>query len=165
MVKAIPHVLKHRYDPKFIICGKGGMKGYIEDLVDDLGVSDSVRILGYVPDDELIDLLNACDMVCIPSRNEPFGLVLYEAWDAEKAVVATNVGGLEENIDNFENGIKVYPYPESIAWGINYIIDDPEGVKEMGRKGKEKLRSSTWPIIAEQYEEGVYSELFEEDNQ
>lgn len=164
LVKAIPHILENRFDAKFIICGKGGMRGYLEDLVNNLGISDSVRILGYIPDDELIDLLNACDMVCIPSRNEPFGLVLYEAWDAEKAVVATNVGGLDENIDNFENGIKVYPYPESIAWGINYIIDDPEGVREIGRKGKEKLKNSTWPIIARQYEEKVYSKLLKEGN-
>lgn len=161
LVKAIPHVLNNRWDAKFIIAGKGGMRDHLEYLADDLGVSDSVRILGYIPDEEYKDLLNACDMVCIPSRNEPFGLVLYEAWDAEKAVVATHVGGLKENIDNFENGIKIFPYPESVAWGINYIIDDPTGVEKLGKNGKEKLKKSTWPIIASQYEK-TYSEILPE---
>lgn len=158
LVRSIPRILDHRWDAEFVIVGKGGMRDYLEDLVYELGVLDSVRILGYVSDDEYKDLLNACDIVCIPSRNEPFGLVLYEAWDAEKAVVATNVGGLDENVDNFENGIKVYTYPESIAWGVNYVIDDPEGIKQLGKKGKEKLKNSTWSIIANEYE-SVYSEI------
>ncbi|MFW6386054.1 MAG: glycosyltransferase family 4 protein [Candidatus Hadarchaeota archaeon] len=157
-VKAIPDVLSHKPDAKFIVVGRGGMRDYIEDLVGKLGVSDSVRILGYVSDHEYKEVLNAADIVCIPSRNEPFGLVLYEAWDAKKAVVATDVGGLSENIDNFENGIKVYTYPESIAWGINYIIDDPQGVKHLGERGKEKLQNCTWPIQARRYE-SIYDDL------
>lgn len=158
LARAIPHVLDHRPDAKFIMVGRGGMKDYIQGMVDDMGVSDSVRILGYVSDHEYKEVLNACDIVCIPSRNEPFGLVLYEAWDAKKAVVATDVGGLSENIDNFENGIKVYTYPESIAWGINYIIDDRGGVEHLGERGKERLEKCTWPIQAGRYEK-IYSEL------
>lgn len=127
------------------------MRDYIEGMVQDLGVSDSTRFLGYISDEEYKEALNACDIVCIPSRNEPFGLVLFEVWDAEKAVVATDVGGLSENIENFENGINVFTYPESIAWGINYIIDDPVGVRQLGKKGKEKLERTTWSHIADKY--------------
>ena len=151
LVDAIPRILSHRWDTEFIFAGKGGMRDHLEWKARDLGVSDSVRFLGYIPDEELKDILNASDIVCIPSRNEPFGLVLFEAWDAEKAVVATDVGGLGENIDNFENGIKVFPYPESVAWGINYVIDDPDGVEHLGKKGKEKLKDLTWPVIAMNY--------------
>lgn len=160
LAEAIPKILSKRWDAKFAFIGKGGMRDHLEWKVNDLGVSDSVRILGYVSDEELKNVLNATDIVCIPSRNEPFGLVLFEAWDAEKAVVAADVGGLNENIDNFENGIKTYPYPESIAWGINYIIDDPEGVKTLGEKGKEKLKKLTWPIIAMDYED-IYRGVLE----
>lgn len=162
LVEAVPHILDHRWDAKILIAGKGGMRDYLERMIEDLGVSDSVSLLGFIPDEEYKEVLNASDIVCIPSRNEPFGLVLFEAWDAEKAVVATNVGGLEENIENFVDGIKVYPYPESIAWGINYIIDDPEGVKKLGRRGKEKLESLTWSMVADDYEE-LYEELLGEE--
>ncbi len=162
LIRAIPHVLGNRDDVNFIFIGKGGMRGTLEEMANYLNIQDSVHFLGYVSDDELKNVLNASDLVCIPSRNEPFGLVLYEAWDAEKAVVGTNVGGLDENIDNFENGIKVYPYPESVAWGINYIIDDAEGVKEIGRKGKEKLKDSTWGVIADRYKKEIYLDLLDE---
>lgn len=163
LIESIPQILSKRWDAKFAFVGKGGMRGHLEWKVNDLGISDSVRILGYVSDEELKNILNASDIVCIPSRNEPFGLVLFEAWDAEKAVVTTNVGGLDENVDNFENGIKVFPHPESVAWGINYIIDDPEGVKTLGEKGKEKLKELTWPIIAMDYA-NIYREVISEDS-
>ncbi|KXB05473.1 glycosyl transferase family 1, partial [candidate division MSBL1 archaeon SCGC-AAA382A20] len=162
LIKAIPEILEHRRDVKFLFAGKGGMRDHLEYLAKDLKVGASFKFLGYLPDEEYLEILNACDIVCIPSRNEPFGLVLFEAWDAEKAVVATSVGGLEENIDNFVNGIKVYPHPESIAWGVKYIINDREGVQELGKRGKEKLERSTWPIVANLYEK-VYMKALPED--
>ncbi|MEI8330112.1 MAG: glycosyltransferase [Methanomicrobiales archaeon] len=74
-----------------------------------------MQFVGYIPDSEYIRLLNAADIVVIPSRNEPFSLVLLEAWCAEKCVVACNVGGLSKNIDAYVNGLKVEVNPESIA--------------------------------------------------
>jgi glycosyltransferase involved in cell wall biosynthesis len=160
LIEAVPHVLRHRGDVKFIVAGggDGGMRDYLERRARELKISDSVRFLGYVPDKEYTDILNACDVVCIPSRNEPFGLVLFEAWAAEKAVVATAVGGLGENIENFVDGIKVFGYPESIAWGINYIVSDPVGVRWLGANGKRKLRKSTWSRQASKYEK-IYAKL------
>jgi len=150
LVEAIPHVLRHRWDAVFFFIGDGGARAYCEQRAAQLNVSRSVRFLGWVPDEEYIQLLNACDIVCIPSRNEPFGIVLLEAWSAGKAVVVTDVGGLAENVENFVDGIKVYPYPESIAWGINYIIDDAYGVRWIGENGRKKVLSQfTWDAVAE----------------
>jgi glycosyltransferase involved in cell wall biosynthesis len=116
-----------------------------------IDVSKAIRILGYVPQKEYLELLNACDVVCIPSRNEPFGLVLLEAWSAKKAVVASDVGGLSENIENFKNGIKVHPTSDSLSWGINYIINDPYGVRKLGEEGYESVQKKfRWNVIAGQ---------------
>ena len=105
------------------------MKDHIVGRSAYLGTGDKIRVLGYVPDDELINIINAADIVCIPSRNEPFGIVTLEAWAAGKPVVATDVGGPSEIIDNFKTGIKVYLTPDSIAWGINYLLGSSEGIK------------------------------------
>jgi len=150
LVEAIPTVLNHRWDARFIFVGDGDMRGYLEDRCSVMGVSHAVRFLGYLPDEMYKEVLNASDIVCIPSRNEPFGLVLLEAWSAKKAVVATDVGGLSENIENFMNGIKVYLEPSSIAWGINYIINDAEGVRKLGMEGYKTAREFfSWGRIAE----------------
>jgi len=149
LVEAIPGVLNHRWDAKFIIAGDGGMRGSLEHRAWQLGVSDAVRFPGYVSDDEYKDILNACDIVCIPSRNEPFGIVLLEAWAAGKAVVAADVGGLKENIENFVTGIKVFLNPESIAWGINYIINDSKGIRSQGENGKRVAKKLFgWDVVA-----------------
>jgi glycosyltransferase involved in cell wall biosynthesis len=149
LMEAVPRVLAHRWDAKFVIAGDGGMKPHLEYLAQKNLVEGSVIFPGYISDEEYLDLLNASDVVCIPSRNEPFGLVLLEAWSAGKAVVATEAGGLGENIQNFENGILVQRSPESIAWGINYIIDDPGGVRYLGENGRNAAETYfNWDNIA-----------------
>jgi glycosyltransferase involved in cell wall biosynthesis len=111
------------------------MRQLLEERAQDL----PVNFVGYIPDSEYIRLLNAADIVVIPSRNEPFGLVLLEAWSAEKCVVACDVGGLSENIDAFVNGIKVDVSPESLAWGINTMIDEPWNAGALGKRGRKKV--------------------------
>ena len=137
LVDAIPKILKRRWDVQFIIAGKGEMRRELEERCRTL----PVRFTGYISDEEYLQLLNACDLVVIPSRNEPFGLVLTEAWSAERCVVATDVGGLSENIDNFVDGIKVPVRADSLAWGISYIIEDPVRIRAMGLAGKRKVLS------------------------
>jgi len=159
LVEAIPHVLHHRYDVKFIIAGQGDLQESMENQVRGMGVEDAVRFPGYISDEERITLFNSCDMVAITSRNEPFGMVLVEAWSAGKPVVATDVGGPAENIENFKNGIKTFLNPRSIAWGINYAINDPKGLKTMGEAGRKKVKKEfAWPKIAARAE-AIYNEL------
>jgi glycosyltransferase involved in cell wall biosynthesis len=162
LVEAIPHVLHHRWDTRFIIAGEGDMRGHLEYLAHGAGVKHAVQFPGYITDEERVSLFNACDIVAITSRNEPFGMVLLEAWSAGKPVVATDIGGPAENIDNFKDGIKVFLNPASIAWGINYSINDPEGLKAMGLSGRAKVeRKFAWPSIAKKAEK-IYSQILRE---
>ena len=69
--------------------GEGGMRGECERRASELGVADACRFLGYAPASDKEELVNACDLMCVPSRNEPFGVVVLEAWDACKPIVAT----------------------------------------------------------------------------
>ncbi len=148
LLEAIPKMLEHRWDLKFLFAGDGDMRNYLENRAREMNLP--VKFLGYLPDKEFVRLLNSADIVVIPSRNEPFGLVLLEAWSARRCVVATDVGGLSENIENFYDGIKVYPNPDSIAWGVNYIVDDAEGVRLMGERGRKKVDERfRWNVVAD----------------
>lgn len=145
LLDAIPDIVRRWQDTKFFFTGEGGMRSYLDNKARRL---NAVRFLGYIPDREFIRLLNASDLVAIPSRNEPFGLVLLEAWSAKRCVVGSDVGGLSENIDNFENGVKVYPTSDSIKWGVDYVMGD-NCKEKMGRKGREKVgREFRWQNIA-----------------
>ncbi len=144
LIDAIPKVLENRDDVKFLFAGKGTMRNYLRRNARKLGILDAVRFLWWIPYRRYVDLLNTCDIVCIPSRNEPFGIVLLEAWATGRPVVATDVGGLGENIKNLVNGIKVRPNPRSVARGINYLFNHPEIMARVGTKGKEKVMKFDW---------------------
>jgi glycosyltransferase involved in cell wall biosynthesis len=155
LVEAIRKVCQHRGDAKVIVAGTGDMRQFLQERAKDL----PVNFVGYIPDSEYIRLLNATDVVVIPSRNEPFGLVLLEAWSAEKCVVASNVGGLSENIDAFVNGIKVGVDPDSIAWGISTMLDEPWNAGALGIRGRNKVdRLFLWGPIVQRLT-GAYSRV------
>ncbi|MFH1125492.1 MAG: glycosyltransferase family 4 protein, partial [Candidatus Altiarchaeota archaeon] len=108
---------------------------------------------GYVHSMEKYNLFKSCDIVCVPSRNEPFGIITLEAWASSKPVVATDTGGPRELIQNFYNGIKVYQTPESIAWGLKYLLGDPTGesIRLMGENARKSVREFTWNQAAKKY--------------
>ncbi|ADI73470.1 glycosyl transferase group 1 [Methanohalobium evestigatum Z-7303] len=145
LVESVPMILNHRQDVQFVFIGEGDMRSHCEYLAETLGVSDSCHFLGYASDEAAIDWYNACNVVCMPSRNEPFGIVVLEAWDAGKPVVASDAVKL---VDNFKNGVVVYKYPESIAWGVNYVVDGL-GDDSMGNFGRELVETKyNWTTIA-----------------
>ncbi|MDD5111929.1 MAG: glycosyltransferase family 4 protein [Candidatus Altiarchaeota archaeon] len=162
LVEAVPEVVSFRNDTQFIFAGGGGdMINHVNGRAHYLGIGDNVHTIGYVSDNTLkCSLFKSCDMVCVPSRNEPFGIITLEAWAASKPVVATDVGGPREIIDNFYNGIKVYQTPESIAWGIKYLLGDPTGesMRRMGENAKKTVRQFTWTQTAKRYID-IYDEL------
>ncbi|MFB3765417.1 MAG: glycosyltransferase family 4 protein [Methanotrichaceae archaeon] len=151
LVEAIPLVLSKHSNAKFIFMGEGDMKSYCEDRARNIGVQNACRFLGYVPGPQKEMLIGACGMVCVPSRNEPFGVIILEAWEAGKPVVATEAIGI---IKNFEDGILAYIQPESIAWCINRLLDNPSEMNELGKAGKMKVEAEfRWDKIAEKTEE------------
>ena len=76
-------------------------------MAQQMGVAHAVRMLGDVRGRALHDLFKACDIVAVPSRNEPFGIVILEGWSAHKPVVSTKRGGPSEFVWHGVNGLQV----------------------------------------------------------
>ncbi len=152
LVEAAAKVLKKR-NAKFVLIGEGEMRAHCEYQAQKLGIGNSCNFLGYAPDNTVIEWFNACDLVCVPSRNEPFGIVVLEAWDAKKPVVASDAVAL---VDNFKTGIIAHREPSSIAWGLNYVIEGL-GHNKMGEKGYDLLKHKyNWKTIAQKALELYY---------
>jgi glycosyltransferase involved in cell wall biosynthesis len=159
LLEAVPMVLNHRRDAKFIFIGDGHMRWDLDRRMHQLGVAHAVRFLGSKSGKEVLNLFKSTDLVCVPSRNEPFGIVILEAWAAGKPVVATYNGGPRETITHNQNGLLVYDHPGSIAWGICNTFDNFMHANWMGQQGKETAeRDYSWDALAAQTE-GVYGEL------
>ncbi len=156
LLEAAPSVLSAFPDAKFLFIGDGYMRSGLEHRAWELGVQHACRFLGYVLEGDLPNLYRACDVVCIPSRNEPFGIVALEAWAAGKPVVVTHNGF--DYVWHEVNGLKVYDNPDSIAWGIKSIFGDLERAKWMGSNGRRTAEGFSWDNIA-RMTLGVYEEL------
>jgi len=150
LLEAAPLIRLTHPNTRFVFVGDGDMRMGLEDRARQIGVAENTRFLGFRQGGELIDLYKSADVVCIPSRNEPFGIVILEAWSAGKPVVASLNGGPSEFVKHEHNGLKVYPSPDSIAWGIGTMFADFERARWMGRNGRKDAEEHfTWDRIAE----------------
>jgi hypothetical protein len=97
--------------------------------------------------------------VVVPSRNEPFGIVVLEAWASGKPVVATTSGGPRDFVKPGEDGYLVDPSPNSIAWGCCKIMENFKHSEWMGKNAQAKAaREFSWDYIAHQTQQ-IYYEL------
>jgi glycosyltransferase involved in cell wall biosynthesis len=151
LVEAIPHILKFYPNAKFVFAGDGEMRAAVEQRARQLGIAHATRFLGFQANGNLVRLYKACDVVCVPSRNEPFGIVLLEAWSAGKPVVSTINGGPAEFVWHEVTGLRVYANPESIAWGLGTLFTNFEWARWMGYNGRVAVeRVFSWDKIADQ---------------
>lgn len=151
LVEAIPMVLHHYPHAKFVFAGDGELRGHCETRAHQLGVGHACRFLGHKSGGELSALFRACDVVCVPSRNEPFGIVVLEAWSAGKPVVATVNGGPNEFVWHEVTGLKIHPHPESVAWGLGTLFTNFEWGRWMGENGRRAAEQAfSWDVIGDQ---------------
>lgn len=160
LLEAVPGILAKRGDAKVVFAGDGDMRGQLERRAHQLGVNHAVRFLGAMDaNGALIDLFKSTDLLCVPSRNEPFGVVVLEAWAAGKPVVATQNGGPRHFVEHGTNGFLVHDNPGSICWGIHSVFNNFEHARWMGERGRVKAAYGfSWDVIAQQTE-GIYHEL------
>jgi glycosyltransferase involved in cell wall biosynthesis len=159
LVRAIPHVLRFWPGAKFVFAGDGHMRGDVCSIANQLGVGHAIRVLGMQSGRALADLFKAADVVTVPSRNEPFGIVILEAWSAGRPVVSTKRGGPAEFVWHGVNGLQVDDTPDSVAWGVGTLLADYQKGCWMGRNGRAAVDAVfSWDCIAEQTE-AVYREV------
>jgi glycosyltransferase involved in cell wall biosynthesis len=102
---------------RFILVGDGPVRADIEQRIADYGLTDDVELVGE--QHELVPWLSIADLFLLPSAQESFGLAALEAMACEVPVVASNVGGLPEIIEN----------------GVTGFVCPPEAVQEMADRG------------------------------
>jgi glycosyltransferase involved in cell wall biosynthesis len=106
------------------VAGDGPERAALERLAGALGVAERVRFLGWRTDRGA--LLRAADICLLPSRYEPFGTVILDAWQAGTAFVACAAQGPLAYIRDGENGMLVAPDDEAaLAGAIRRVLDDP----------------------------------------
>jgi len=128
-----------------VIGGSGPERAEIEDRIRREGLHN-VRVVGFIPDDDLPDYYRAADVFLLPTRTaEGFGLVLMEAAATGVAAIATDSGAPREIIDDGATGVLVpADSPRDLAAAIARLHDAPELLAAMSRAAYAKSSEFTW---------------------
>jgi hypothetical protein len=151
LFEAIPRVLRHTPNVRFIIAGADNSQhdGFYRQTGMDYptyfgqryrAYAGQVRFTGRVDDATLDDLYRSCDLLVAPSRYESFGLIYLEAMNYAKPVIGCRAGGVPEVIDHGVTGLLADPEaPASLAEAIVSLLAAPARLREFGLAGRSQI--------------------------
>lgn len=149
-------VLKQRYQ-LVIICSIGeNTKNSLLEMARKYGSENELILTGYIPDDDMLCLLNNAHLAAFPSMYEGFGLPVVEAWKCEIPVLTSNNSSLGEIAG--EAVVQVDPFSvESIRDGLKFALMDAD-LDKYKLLGMEKVKAYTWGNVAKSVLE-LYNEV------
>ncbi|MHC4472037.1 MAG: glycosyltransferase [Planctomycetota bacterium] len=143
---------------RFLVAGRGELRGRLEAKLDELSLGGTVRLLGFRPD--VAKLLAGSDLMVLPSHWEGFGMVLLEAMAAGIPIVGTRVGAIPEVVAEGGTGLLVPPHdPDSLATAILRLVRHRDEARAMGRAGRQRLAEEFSIRRAVSAHEALYEEL------
>jgi glycosyltransferase involved in cell wall biosynthesis len=139
LFEAIPLVCREFRQAQFWIVGQGPLRNELEATARANGTINNIRFLGYRRD--TAEIMNAIDVMALPSHREPCALVYIEAALMKKPVVACRAGGAPESVADGATGSLVpVGDSEAIAEAICTLLDNRDQARVMGRAGCERAR-------------------------
>lgn len=110
---------------RLVLIGKGDDEAHLRELARDLGVGERVHFAGSLDHDMLPLMLSAADVMVLPTANEGLANAWVEALACGTPVVTCDVGGAREIITNATAGRLVERNPESVAAGVQAVLNNP----------------------------------------
>ncbi len=138
LIEAWPQVLRTVPDAYLLVIGEGSRREALEQLARDLRVAHRVVFTGRR--DDVPAVTAALDVAVLPSYREAQGLTILEALALSRPVVASNVGGIPEMIEDGVNGLLVPPHdPAALAAAITRLLTDHPYADMLGRTGHDMV--------------------------
>lgn len=158
LLEAVPKVVSIYPKARFLIVGNGPVYDSIQQKIRNFGIEKYVIMTNFR--DDIPDIMAALDIFILPSyASEATSQVIPQALAMGKPVIATNVGGLSEIIDNGITGLLVPPKNHAaISNAIIWMAKHREETNEMAIKGREKvLKHYTFQRMIDRTAEVYYS--------
>jgi phosphatidylinositol alpha-1,6-mannosyltransferase len=143
LITALPRLLTSWPELQLVAVGEGDDRTWLENLVEERGVSRHVHFLSGLNYTELAACYAACEMFALPSRGEGFGLVYLEAMAFGKPVIGGAHGGAPEVIQDGVTGYLVqHGDAVQLATCIETLLSDPANAREMGARGRKRVENN-----------------------
>lgn len=134
------------------LIGQGPERDPLDAMCRELGISESVRFLGQVPNSQVLEEMSKSRFFVMPSVNEGFGIVYLEAMASGCITIGTEGEGIADLIVSGENGFLVPPDdPETIVRTVEWCLEHPEEAAAIAERGRKDALALTWEKNASEY--------------
>lgn len=139
-LRAAKRVISTGAQVHFLVVGGGPELTALKTLAGELGINDSVAILGFR--DDLHELVPVFDLAIISSRTEAFPMVMLEYMACAKPVVATRVGSIPEIMTDGVTGLLIDPDdPKILAEKIGFLLNNSKYADKLGCEGQKMINN------------------------
>lgn len=125
---------------RLIFVGAGALEVEVRSLAESLGIQSSVTFAGRIPDEQLPDYYDSCDIALFPAVRQSWGLVILEALAAGKVSLVSSDCGVSEVILDEDIGFVCDPNPEAFADTLLEIYNARQSLPEIAERGREYVR-------------------------
>jgi glycosyltransferase involved in cell wall biosynthesis len=137
-----------------VVGGEGAQLASLRREADRLGLADRVHFPGRLSRQDVAAAMAGAELFVMPSRLEPFGIVVLEAWRAGVPVVATSIGGPPEFVRQDVDGVLVDPADTAAFTAVlRDLLADPDRRGRLGGAGADRVTEFAWPVVAARYRE------------
>lgn len=149
VIRAVALLRDRGLDVQLQIGGAGSREGPLRSLADRLGVADRVRLLGFVTEEEKVELLRRSWIHVLTSSKEGWGISNVEAAACGTPTVASDAPGLRESVRDGETGLLV-PHGDvgALADALEALIRDPESRAAMALRARSFAEGLSWDASA-----------------
>ncbi|MEW6145835.1 MAG: glycosyltransferase family 4 protein [Thermodesulfobacteriota bacterium] len=140
LLEAADRICRSTRDVYFVLIGEGILKKETENFVESRKLRDRIIVLGWRKD--ATDILLDMDMLLLPSLTEGTPMVILEAMAAGVPVIASDVGGIGEIIEDSRTGLLIKPRdPVAIVESVKALLDDGGLAERISRNAAREIES------------------------
>lgn len=160
LLAAMPALLRAIPDARLVVVGSGQLGKPCREQVQELGIAGRVQFVGRVAAEDLPGFYANCDVYCSPALGgEAMGIVLVEAMAAGRAVVASDISGYNEVIQDGVTGVLCPPgNAEALAQALADLLASEDRRARVGNAALSSAARYAWPEVTGRIE-GVYREV------
>ena len=161
LIQAMPKVIEHNPNVELCLVGDGPYESTLKALAKELGVEEHVKFLGVRND--VPEIMVNSDIGVVPSIwAEAFGYTVIEVMAAHKPIIASNIGGIPEIVEDGKCGFLVEPgQPDQISEKLIKLMDDESLRHSMGEASVDRVKK----IFTQEVSVNSLSDLYFEGKQ
>lgn len=153
LIEAMVIVHQELPDVKLVVVGDGIERAKLEKFAEELNLNGCIQFTGQLPQESIPRLMHQAEVFVLPSISEGFGIVNLEAMAAGLPIVATNVGGIPDVIEEGVNGFLINAKnSDEIAGKLLILLQDDGMRKEISVNNKWKAELYAWDKITAKVE-------------